>query len=423
MRDFVLLDFKTLESYELRRRVETIMSALHSIKLELMQTDGVSASSARLISKATSVLTAQSACPESDGGRIFDAPKCPWTMILHDRYRVVLLGPEEEQDEAQDEEKKLSGLLGHVVRSPASVKATFPHEGTDTPSELLPVSTKADMTCNWDSVHVDTATDHAESDSCRSLSRNTSSAVKFRFIENFPWSSFLWSSWVRAQKEKEKQRVIQAYEILDVLFPMDVPCGPEVILIDADQIVHGDSKGLSPFIFAGSETGTTPVTVCHSLRLEYCVLSSGYIRVVSNTNRTFFGDSTTSSLLIQPPASLDRGLTYYSLTMPPIFPTIFNAKSPFTPWAKNRCGAKGGVRLIAFPLYIDRPSQVIARRKDPSLTGPDKSRSEMKYDSQIARFASKLAEEGALHPGVDWMPCIHWSQDGFPRPVVGAPAA
>ncbi|KAJ7222294.1 UDP-glucose:glycoprotein glucosyltransferase-domain-containing protein [Mycena pura] len=72
--DFLAMDFKTLETYELRRRAEPVITALESIKPEFMQADR--ASSANLISMSTSVLAALQA-PEPNGGGIFDPPKRP----------------------------------------------------------------------------------------------------------------------------------------------------------------------------------------------------------------------------------------------------------------------------------------------------------------------------------------------------------
>ncbi|KAJ7909648.1 glycosyltransferase family 24 protein [Mycena leptocephala] len=90
--DFLSLDFKTLESYELRRRTEPVLKALESVKPSLMQSDR--ASSANLISMATSVLAALHA-PEANGGGIFDAPKRPRQRnyrLLEDQYSTFQFG-------------------------------------------------------------------------------------------------------------------------------------------------------------------------------------------------------------------------------------------------------------------------------------------------------------------------------------------
>ncbi|KAJ7651981.1 glycosyltransferase family 24 protein [Mycena polygramma] len=90
--DFSSLDFKTLESYELRRRVEPVIQALDSINASLMQSDR--ASFANLISMATSVLSALSA-PEANGGGIFDVPKRPRQRnyrLLEDQYSTFQFG-------------------------------------------------------------------------------------------------------------------------------------------------------------------------------------------------------------------------------------------------------------------------------------------------------------------------------------------
>ncbi|KAJ6562664.1 glycosyltransferase family 24 protein [Mycena capillaripes] len=90
--DFLSLDFKTLESYELRRRTEPVLQALETVKPSFMQSDR--ASSANLISMTTSVLSALSA-PEANGGGIFDAPKRPRQRnyrLLEDQYSTFQFG-------------------------------------------------------------------------------------------------------------------------------------------------------------------------------------------------------------------------------------------------------------------------------------------------------------------------------------------
>ncbi|KAJ7136717.1 glycosyltransferase family 24 protein [Mycena epipterygia] len=90
--DFLYADFKTLESYELRRRAEPVIKALESVKPEFMQSDR--ATSANLISMCTSVLAAMQA-PEANGGGIFDAPKRPRQrnyQLLEDQYSSFQYG-------------------------------------------------------------------------------------------------------------------------------------------------------------------------------------------------------------------------------------------------------------------------------------------------------------------------------------------
>ncbi|KAF8145393.1 hypothetical protein K438DRAFT_547782 [Mycena galopus ATCC 62051] len=90
--DFGVVDFKTLESYELRRRTEPVIKALESVKPAFMESDR--ASSSHLISMASSVLATLYA-PEANGGGIFDAPKRPRQRsyeILEDQYSSFQFG-------------------------------------------------------------------------------------------------------------------------------------------------------------------------------------------------------------------------------------------------------------------------------------------------------------------------------------------
>jgi UDP-glucose:glycoprotein glucosyltransferase len=94
-----------------------------------------------------------------------------------------------------------------------------------------------------------------------SVTKRTSSRVKFWLFENFLSPSFKasaismaerigcevefvtykWPQWLRGQSEK--QRIIWGYKILflDVLFPLGVK---KIIYVDADQVVRGDLKEL-----------------------------------------------------------------------------------------------------------------------------------------------------------------------------------
>ncbi|KAJ7264047.1 glycosyltransferase family 24 protein [Mycena haematopus] len=90
--DFGSVDFKTLESYELRRRTVAVITALESLKPSFIEADR--ASSAHLISTASSVLAALYA-PEANGGGIFDAPKRPRQRnyeVLEDQYSTFQFG-------------------------------------------------------------------------------------------------------------------------------------------------------------------------------------------------------------------------------------------------------------------------------------------------------------------------------------------
>ena len=94
-----------------------------------------------------------------------------------------------------------------------------------------------------------------------SVTKRTSSKVKFWLFENFlsptfkasaismaekigcevEFVTYKWPQWLRGQSEK--QRIIWGYKILflDVLFPLGVK---KIIYVDADQVVRGDLKEL-----------------------------------------------------------------------------------------------------------------------------------------------------------------------------------
>lgn len=105
-----------------------------------------------------------------------------------------------------------------------------------------------------------------------SVTRRTSSRVKFWLFENFLSPSFKatakamaerigcevefvtykWPEWLRGQSEK--QRIIWGYKILflDVLFPLNVK---KIIYVDADQVVRGDLKELWDMDLQGAPYG------------------------------------------------------------------------------------------------------------------------------------------------------------------------
>ena len=109
-----------------------------------------------------------------------------------------------------------------------------------------------------------------------SVTKRTSTRVKFWFLENFLSPSFKesafamaeeigceiefvtykWPEWLRAQSEK--QRIIWGYKILflDVLFPLDLK---KIIYVDADQVVRGDLKELWDIDLEGAPYGYTPM--------------------------------------------------------------------------------------------------------------------------------------------------------------------
>ena len=109
-----------------------------------------------------------------------------------------------------------------------------------------------------------------------SVTKRTSTKVKFWLFENFLSPSFKasafamaeeigceiefvtykWPEWLRGQSEK--QRITWGYKILflDVLFPLDLK---KVIYVDADQVVRGDLKELWDMDLEGAPYGYTPM--------------------------------------------------------------------------------------------------------------------------------------------------------------------
>ena len=126
-----------------------------------------------------------------------------------------------------------------------------------------------------------------------SVTKRTSSKVKFWLFENFLSPSFKatatamaeqigcelgfvtykWPEWLRGQSEK--QRIIWGYKILflDVLFPLDVK---KVIYIDADQVVRGNMKELVDLDLKGAPYGYTPMCSSREETQGYAFWNTGF---------------------------------------------------------------------------------------------------------------------------------------------------
>ncbi|KAE9396725.1 glycosyltransferase family 24 protein [Gymnopus androsaceus JB14] len=239
-----------------------------------------------------------------------------------------------------------------------------------------------------------------------SVLRNTNSTVKFWFIENFLSPSFLefiphlaeaynfkyelvtykWPSWLRAQKEK--QRIIWAYKILflDVLFPMDLK---KVIFVDADQIVRADLQELvdldlhgAPYAMEGFrfwKTGywkdfldgrpyhISALYVVDLVRFRQDILRTSYHQLSMDPNSL-------ANLDQDLPNNLQREVPIYSL---------------HEDWlwvgSKDRLHRAKTIDLCQNPLT-----------KEPKLARARQIPEWEEYDSEIARFARKLAEEGKI---------------------------
>jgi hypothetical protein len=126
-----------------------------------------------------------------------------------------------------------------------------------------------------------------------SVTKRTSSKVKFWLFENFLSPSFKgsakamaekigcevefvtykWPEWLRGQSEK--QRIIWGYKILflDVLFPLNVK---KIIYVDADQVVRGDLKELWDMDLQGAPYGYTPFCTSRETTLGFQFWRSGF---------------------------------------------------------------------------------------------------------------------------------------------------
>jgi hypothetical protein len=126
-----------------------------------------------------------------------------------------------------------------------------------------------------------------------SVTKRTSSKVKFWLFENFLSPSFKgsaramadrigcevefvtykWPEWLRGQSEK--QRIIWGYKILflDVLFPLNVK---KIIYVDADQVVRGDLKELWDMDLNGAPYGYTPFCTSRETTLGFQFWRGGF---------------------------------------------------------------------------------------------------------------------------------------------------
>jgi len=126
-----------------------------------------------------------------------------------------------------------------------------------------------------------------------SVTKRTSTKVKFWLFENFLSPSFKatatamakkigcevafvtykWPEWLRAQSEK--QRIIWGYKILflDVLFPLDVN---KIVYVDADQVVRGDMKELVALDLEGAPYGYTPMCSSREETRGYAFWNQGF---------------------------------------------------------------------------------------------------------------------------------------------------
>ncbi|KII87653.1 glycosyltransferase family 24 protein [Plicaturopsis crispa FD-325 SS-3] len=256
-----------------------------------------------------------------------------------------------------------------------------------------------------------------------SVMRNTNSTVKFWFIENFLSPSFLefiphlasaynfkyelvtykWPSFIRPQKEK--QRIIWAYKILflDVLFPMDLK---KVIFVDADQIVRADLKELVDLDLHGAPYGYTPMGDDNEEMEGFRFWKTGYwkdflrgrpyhISALYVIDLVRFRQIAAGDILRQQYqqlsadpnslANLDQDLPNNLQREVPIFSLPEDWLWCETWCSKDRLHRAKTIDLCQNPLT-----------KEPKLARARQIPEWEEYDSEIARFARKLADEGLI---------------------------
>ncbi|KAH7906009.1 glycosyltransferase family 24 protein [Hygrophoropsis aurantiaca] len=260
-----------------------------------------------------------------------------------------------------------------------------------------------------------------------SVLRNTKSSVKFWFIENFLSPTFLefiphmaaeygfqyelvtykWPSWLRAQKEK--QRIIWAYKILflDVLFPMDLK---KVIFVDADQIVRADLQELVDLDLHGAPYGYTPMGDDNYDMEGFRFWKTGYWKdflagrpyhisalyvvdlvrfrqmaagdILRGQYQALSADPNSLANLDQDlPNNIQRDVPIYSLHEDWLWCETW--------CSKDRLHRAKTIDLCQNPLT-----------KEPKLSRARQIPEWEEYDSEIAHFTRKLAEDGKIRSSV-----------------------
>ncbi|KAJ6586424.1 glycosyltransferase family 24 protein [Mycena vulgaris] len=310
-----------------------------------------------------------------------------------------------------EEEPESSGILGDLA---SRVKSIFHVKETPASTALVPVSEQAEI--NIFTVASGLLYERFVSIMILSVLRNTNSTVKFWFIENFLSPSFLefiphlaasynfqyelvtykWPSWLRAQKEK--QRIIWAYKILflDVLFPMDLK---KVIFVDADQIVRADLKELVDLDLEGAPYGYTPMGDDNTDMEGFRFWKTGYWKDFLQ-GRPYHISALYVIDLVRFRQDILRG-SYQQLSADPgslanldqDLPNNLQREVPIfslpEDWlwvsSKDRLHRAKTIDLCQNPLT-----------KEPKLARARQIPEWEEYDTEISRFASKLAEDGVI---------------------------
>ncbi|KAJ4473165.1 glycosyltransferase family 24 protein [Lentinula aciculospora] len=336
-------------------------------------------------------------------------------QTLYPRFSRIP-GMEREDVLAEEEEEESSSVFESMV---SSVKSLF---GASEKSDIVEtVDEQADI--NIFTVASGLLYERFVGIMILSVLRNTKSTVKFWFIENFLSPSFLefiphlaeaynfkyelvtykWPSWLRAQKEK--QRIIWAYKILflDVLFPMDLK---KVIFVDADQIVRADLQELVDLDLHGAPYGYTPMGDDNEAMEGFRFWKTGYwadflkgrpyhisaLYVVDlvRFRQIAAGDILRGSyqqLSMDPNslANLDQDLPNNLQREVPIYSLHEDWLWCETWCSKDRLHRAKTIDLCQNPLT-----------KEPKLARARQIPEWEEYDSEIAKFARKLAEDGKI---------------------------
>ncbi|KAI9428853.1 UDP-glucose:glycoprotein glucosyltransferase-domain-containing protein [Lactarius indigo] len=321
-------------------------------------------------------------------------------------------------EDPEEEERQPSGIVDNIV---SRISLMFKSSGSKAETGL---STQRHAEINIFTVASGLLYERFASIMILSVLRNTKHTVKFWFIENFLSPSFLefipqfaqeygfqyelvtykWPTWLRQQREK--QRIIWAYKILflDVLFPMDLD---KVIFVDADQIVRADLKELIDLDLHGAPYGYTPMGDDNEemegfrfwktgyweqfLRGRPYHISALYVVDLVRFRQMAAGDILRShyqQLSADPNslANLDQDLPNNLQGHVPIFSLHEDWLWCETWCSKDRLDRAKTIDLCQNPLT-----------KEPKLARARQIPEWELYDTEIARFTRRLANEGRIH--------------------------
>jgi UDP-glucose:glycoprotein glucosyltransferase len=261
-----------------------------------------------------------------------------------------------------------------------------------------------------------------------SVTKRTSSKVKFWLFENFLSPSFKasarfmaekigsqvefvtykWPEWLRGQSEK--QRIIWGYKILflDVLFPLSVK---KFIYVDADQVLRGDLKELWDLDLHGAPYAYTPFCTSRETTLGYQFWREGfwkqhlgdlpyhisalYVVDLERFRRGHVGDTLRSvyqQLSADPNslANLDQDLPNYAQRQVPIY-SLPQEWLWCESWCSDETKAQAKtIDLCNNPLHKE-PKVSMAKRV---ISGPLFNESWVELDAEVERY-DQLYRDGS----------------------------